>query len=84
MKRLACHARLKQFKARISGTVALDHDFISWLFRHSAWLITRFRVRASDHTVYELIRQHKYIGAIVEYGEIVWIPATKKVGPALG
>ena len=57
--------------ARISGTVAVDHDLISWLIRHSAWLITRFRVRASDHTADELFRQHKYVGAIVEFGEIV-------------
>ena len=34
-------------EARISGKVALDHDFIRWMIRHSAWLITRFRVRAS-------------------------------------
>ena len=27
-------------EARISGKVALDHDLISWMIRHSAWLIT--------------------------------------------
>ena len=33
-------------EARISGKVVLDHDLISWMVRHSAWLITRFRARA--------------------------------------
>ena len=39
-------------------------------------------MRASGHTAYELIRQRKYGGAIVEFGEIGWarIPATKKLG----
>ena len=69
-------------EAWIGGKVWLDHDLISWMIRHSAWLITRFRVRASGHTAYELIRQLKYGGAIVEFGEIVWarIPTTKKLG----
>ena len=69
-------------EARISGKVALDHDLISWLIRHSAWLITRFRVRASGHTANELIRQRKYGGAIVEFGDIVWarILTTKELG----
>ena len=30
-------------KARNRIKVALDYDFISWMIRHSAWLITRFR-----------------------------------------
>ena len=69
-------------EARISGKVALDQDLSSWMIRHSACLITRFRVRASGHTVHELIRQRKYGGAIVEFGEVVWamIPTTKKFG----
>ena len=29
-------------------------------------------MRASGHTAYELIRQRRYGGAIVEFGEIVW------------
>ena len=72
--------------ARISGKVALDHYFINWLFRHSAWLITRFRVRASGHTAYQLFRQRKNTGALVEFGEIVWvrIPTTKKLGTSVG
>ena len=39
-------------------------------------------MRASGHTAYELIRQRKYGGAIVKFGEIVWarIPTTKKLG----
>ena len=65
--------RLKAaLEARIGAKVGLDHDLISWMIRHSAWLITRFRVRASGHTAYELIRQRRYGGAIVEFGEIVW------------
>ena len=36
-------------EARIGAKVGLDHDLISWMIRHSAWLITRFRVRASGH-----------------------------------
>ena len=69
-------------EARIGAKVGLDHDLISWMIRHSAWLITRFRVRASGHTAYELIRQRRYGGAIVEFGEIVWarIPTVKKLG----
>ena len=43
--------------ARIGGKVTLDHDFISCLIRHSAGLVARFRVRASGHTSYELVRQ---------------------------
>ena len=69
-------------EARIGAKVGLDHDLISWMIRHSAWLITRFRVRASGHTAHELIRQRRYGGAIVEFGEIVWarIPTVKKLG----
>ena len=52
------------------------------MIQHSAWLVTRFRVRASGHTAYDLIRQRRYGGAIVEFGEIVWarIPTVKKLG----
>ena len=69
-------------EARISGKAALDHDLVSWMIRHSAWLITRFRVRASGHTAYELIRQRKYGGAIVEFGEncLGEDSTTKKLG----
>ena len=68
-------------EARIGRKVA-DHGLISWMIRHPAWLITRFRVRATGHTAYELIRQRRYDGAIVEFGEIVWarIPTVKKLG----
>ena len=64
--------------AGISSKVALDHDLISWMTRHLSWLITRFRVRASDHTAYELIKHHKYGEAIAEFGAIIWarIPTT--------
>ena len=58
-------------EARIGGEVALDRDLISCLIRHSARLTTRFRVRASGHTACELIRQRRYGGAIVNFGEIV-------------
>ena len=68
-------------EARFGAKVGLEHDLISWMIRHSAWLITRFRVRASGHTAYELIRQRRYGGATVEFGEIVWarIPTAKKL-----
>ena len=58
-------------EARIFGKVELDHDLIRWMIRHSAWLITRFRVRASGHTAYELIQQRQHGAAIVEFGEFV-------------
>ena len=69
-------------EARIGVKVGLDHDLINWMIRHSAWLITRFRVRASGHTAHELIRQRRYGGAIVEFGEVVWarISTVKKLG----
>ena len=66
-------------EARIFGKVELDHDFISWMIRHSAWLITWFRVRASRHTASELIQQRQHEGAVVEFGEFVLarIPTTE-------
>ena len=69
-------------ETRIGTKVGLEHDLISWMIRHSAWLITRFRVRTSGRTAYELIRERRYEGSIVEFGEIVWarIPTTKKLG----
>ena len=69
-------------EAQIGAKVGLDHDLISWMIRHSPWLITRLRARAPGHTAYELIRQRRYGGAIVEFGGIVWarIPAMKKLG----
>ena len=60
-------------EARIGAKMGLDHDLISWMIRHSVWLIT---------SAYELIRQRRYGGAIAEFGEIVWarIPTVKKLG----
>ena len=67
---------------RIFGKVKLNHDFIGCMTRHSAWLITSFRVRAWGLSAYELIQQRKYWGASVEFGEIVCakLPSTKKLG----
>ena len=44
-------------ETRIGTKVGLEHDLISWMIRHSAWLVTRFRVRTSGQTAYELIRR---------------------------
>ena len=73
---------LRTLKAALDPRIGLEHDLISWMIRHSAWLITRLRVRALGHTAYELIRQRKYGGSIVEFGEILWarIPTAKKLG----
>ena len=71
------HTLTAALEARIFGKVELDHDLIRWMIRHSAWLITRLRVRASGHP--ELIQQRQHGGAIVEYGEFVSakIPTTE-------
>ena len=63
---LACYAHSKRLSKR--GSAARWR----WVIRHSAWLITRFRVRASGHTAHEHTRPRKYRGAIVEVGDIVW------------
>ena len=34
-------------EARIGAKVELEHNLISWMIQHSAWLITRFMVRTS-------------------------------------
>ena len=83
MKLQDCYARSKTaLETRIGTKVGQEHDLISWMIRHSAWLITRFRVRTSGHTAFNLIRQRKYGASIVEFGEIVWarIPTAKKLG----
>lgn len=50
----------------------VDHPIMPWLVRHSAWLVTRFSVRKSGRTAFEILKQRKFGGEVVCCGEVVW------------
>ena len=41
-------------------------DFYPWIIRHSAWLLTRYLVKADGKTPYERLRGREFEGEIVE------------------
>eukprot|EP00974_Lingulodinium_polyedra_P005946 563189-Lingulodinium_polyedra.AAC.1 len=63
---------LKTGLERHVGRLAISHPVMPWLVRHAAWVVTRFLVKASGRTPYELVKQRKYNGQIVCFGETVW------------
>ena len=48
-----------------------NHKIYGWLIRHSAWLISRFLVKADGRTPYERLRGREYRGEIAEWAETV-------------
>ena len=45
---------------------------MSWILRHAAFTITRFRVLPNGRSSYYLLKSRHYSGELVEYGELVW------------
>ena len=66
-------------QARLAQRLPATSPVMPWVVRHAAWLITRFVVRPSGHTAYELLRGRAYRSELVEMGEKVF---AKKPGDA--
>ena len=57
---------------RLGGEkILLNHPAVPWLVKHAASQITRYKVRASGLTSYQLIKGRKCIEPMAEFGEAV-------------
>ena len=53
-------------QARLGQRLPATSPVMPWVVRHAAWLITRFVVRLSGHTAYELLRGRAYRSELVD------------------
>ena len=58
-------------ESKIESKIKLDHLLVPWLIRHAAANITRFKVRASGKTAFQLMKGFRGIMPIGEFGECV-------------
>lgn len=64
---------------RINVQIKLSDAIVPWMIRHAACLITRYRVRPSGRTSYQLMKGRRASGKILEFRESIQfkIPKTK-------
>ena len=75
--------RRSSLEARLQGKIRLDHPIVPWLIKHAAANITRFKVRASGKTAFQLMKGFKGVMPVGIFGEAIYcrIPkATEAVG----
>ena len=63
--RSALERKLGSFKLQ------LNHPVVSWMIKHTAAQITRYRVRASGMTSYQMMKGRKCVEPIAEFGECI-------------
>ena len=65
---------------KLGSKIGLDHAVVPWMVRHAAMLITRYWIKPSGKTSYQLIKGRRGNTKMYEFGEAVWfkIPKTKR------
>jgi hypothetical protein len=74
-----CRCMRSALEERIKTKISLGSPVTPWLVRHSAYLITRCRVRPNGRTSFQVMKGRKSNGKLAEFGEMVHflIPKTK-------
>ena len=70
-------------ESRVKSKIPLDHPIVTWMIRHAAANITRFKVRSNGKTAFQLMKGFKGIMPVGEFGECVHFrqpKATEVVG----
>ena len=66
-------------ETRVKSKIALSHPVVTWLIRHAAANITRFKIRSNGKTAFQLMKGFKGIMPIGEFGECVHFRQPKAI-----
>ena len=59
-------------EARHRCKIPLQSNIVSWMIRHAAFVLTRYRIGHDGHTAYRRLTGRDWMGPVAEIGEQIF------------